>query len=262
MINADIPKLGINEITSKVIGTVIENNKKKKRLEEIRQEFKDALNIDKEKENKSKKLTFRNSLAQNLKFNIRKNRSKKLEIINKNKNPKINLKYINNNLEDNQQTPMSINSPTTINIPSSKNVNENNIVNTESIKEKLSDEITQKTTTPKNLLIENITDVILEEIKNKTQPKTSRNNEKLTFEEKKSKNYDNNQTQKNISIPKRNHSNMEMLFDPFKKRMLKRRNKSNYKIKFRNDLFSESLFSKTHGNLKNEGKLTDRTNFK
>jgi hypothetical protein len=55
---------------------------------------------------------------------------------------------------------------------------------------------------------------------------------------------------------------MEMLFDPFKKRMLKRRNKSNYKIKFRNDLFSESLFSKTHGNLKNEGKLTDRTNFK
>ena len=262
MINADIPKLGINEITSKVIGTVIENNKKKKRLEEIRQEFKDALNIDKEKENKSKKLTFRNSLAQNLKFNIRKNRSKKLEIINKNKNPKINLKYINNNLEDSQQTPMSINSPTTINIPSSKNVNENNIVNTESFKEKLSDEITQKTTTPKNLLIENITDVILEEIKNKTQPKTSRNIEKLTFEEKKSKNYDNNQTQKNISIPKRNHSNMEMLFDPFKKRMLKRRNKSNNKIKFRNDLFSESLFSKTHGNLKNEGKLTDRTNFK
>ena len=84
------------------------------------------------------------------------------------------MKYINNNLEDSQQTPMSINSPTTINIPSSKNVNENNIVNTESIKEKLSDEITQKTTTPKNLLIENITDVILEEIKNKTQPKTSR----------------------------------------------------------------------------------------
>ena len=44
--------------------------------------------------------------------------------------------------------------------------------------------------------------------------------------------------------------------------MAKRKNKSNYKIKYRNGLFSESFFSKTYGNLKDEGKLTDRTNFK
>jgi len=270
MINVDVPKLGINEITSKAIGTVIDNNKKIKRLEEIKKEFKGALNIDKEKEiNKSKKLSFRNSLAQNLKHNIRKTSSKKLEIKSKNKIPKINMKYINNNLEDNQQTPISTTSLINIKIPSSKNAKKTNIENTDNIKEKLADEemsklILQKTsTTPRNLLIENMTDAILEEINNKNHPKSSRNNAILkVFEEKKGKNYDKSQTQKNISVPKRNLSNIEMLFDPFKKRMTRRRNKSNYKINNRNGLFSASLFSKTYGNLKDEGKLTDRTNFK
>ena len=269
MINVDVPKLGINEITSKVIGTVINNNKKLKRLEEIKQEFKEALNIDKEKErNKSKKLSFKNSLAQNLKHNIRKNTLKKTEIKNKNKSPKINLKYINNSLEDSQQTPVATTSPTNLNIFSSKTMNETNIENLENIKEKLTEEEYRKNTniktcTPRNLLIENIRDVILEEIKDKDHQKSSRDNAKYSkFESKKSKNYDINQTQRNISIPKRNQSNIDIPFDAFKKRMIKKRNKSNYKIKYRNDLFSEILFNQTYGNLKNEGKLTDRTNFK
>jgi hypothetical protein len=269
MINADVPKLGINEITSKVIGTVIDNNKKMKRLEEIKQEFKDALNIDKEKErNKSKKLSFRNSLAQNLKHSIRKNNLKKTEIKFKNKIPKINLKYINNNLEDSQQTPVATTSPTNLNIHSSKTANETNIENTENAKEKLAEEeknknINQKTSTPKNLLIDNVTDVILEEIANKDHLKIFKDNAKFSkFEDKKNKNYELNLTQRNTSVPKRNQSNMEIPFDAFKKRMIKKKNKSNYKIKYRNDLFSESLFNNTFGTFKNEGKLTDRSNFK
>jgi len=55
-----------------------------------------------------------------------------------------------------------------------------------------------------------------------------------------------NQTKKNISLPKRNFSNLVIntntnLFNTKMKKM-----KSNNKIKLRNDLFSEKLFSKTY----------------
>ena len=91
IINLDAPQLGINEITSKVIGTVIDNDKKIKKLKNVDDNQKE----EKNKERYDNKLqSFRHSVIQNLNYIPKKTQ---IDNINSNtKVPKLNFNNINN----------------------------------------------------------------------------------------------------------------------------------------------------------------------
>ena len=203
IINVDVPQLGINEITSKVIGTVIDNDKKIKK-EKIIEKNKKLL--EEEKERERKRTTSSRFILHSLPSNTNiSSKNIKSPLSNANiKVPKLNLMNINNNIEDkNHQT---------VEVDYSKNKfkSENN----------------------KN------------EIGKAIKPKIM-----------------NNQTSRNISFPKKNFSNIEISNNLFNKNI--KRIKSNNRIKIRNDLFSERLFTKTYREKEKEemGKLTERKKF-
>ena len=192
IINVDVPNLGINEITSKVIGTVIDNNKKNKTMKIL----------EKKKADENRRSETRKFSTKTIKYYpLKKIKSGQIE--QHNKIPKLNINYINNT-ENNQ--------PTTIATISQKTFKE-------SIPEKEEDKTLKE-------------DII------KTQ------------------------TIKNVSIPKSNISNLETIKDMFHNKIKRQRLKSHNKIKFRNDLYSETLFSRTYRTNKDVGQLTHTSGFK
>ena len=128
IINVDVPQLGINEITAKVIGNTIDNN------EALNIKQKKKTKNKKEKERDKKRNTYiRNSLPANGNINNKniKNKNIKNSVINDMKIPKLNLININN-IEDKHQYKLE-----TELIKNENIVNYNQNINEKSIKTKV-----------------------------------------------------------------------------------------------------------------------------
>ena len=198
IINVDVPQQGINEITSKVIGNILENDEKikKEKNKILTEEIMEEKNRD-----KIRTTSFRNSLQVNA---TTSNKNVKKSISHNIKIPKLNLTNINNNIEDKHH-------------------------------------LTVETELKKNKYIVDNNQVISEI---KITPKEN-----------------NFQNSRNISFAKKNKSNLEVSINLFNKN--KKNAQIKNKIKLRNGLFSERLFTNNYKEKeeKEKGKLTDRLKF-
>ena len=111
IINVDVPQLGINEITSKVIGSVIENEKKNphshrlKFIDDKKVKNLEVIKDEKEKEGRDRSYSKRKSNKNVIASTINQYLPKKVKSSNLNLNtkiPKLNMNKIND-IEDNHQ---------------------------------------------------------------------------------------------------------------------------------------------------------------
>ena len=110
IINVDAPQLGINEIASKVIGSVIENDekiKKAKKIEKMNQELIEKKKFERENEKMKKRLlSFRFILPRKIDNTPRNDRINKMR--SSQGFSKLNLNHFKN-IEDKLQTPKAPN---------------------------------------------------------------------------------------------------------------------------------------------------------
>ena len=205
IINVDVPNTGINEITSKVIGTIIDNNIKAKKEKKL---YETKLEKFKDKRSFSKKLSIKRLYSKNnIKFSpINKKISSNID--ENNKIPKLKINTLNNLNDFRLSCKPSFQK--TINIPVIKRgVSHGNLIN-----------IISKEETIKNKILET-----------------------------------------NFSAPKRNFSNLDIKKDIFNKKMFKKRLKSHNKIKVRDNLYSEYLFTRTYRANKEKEKIIEESKF-
>ena len=159
IINNDIPKIGINEIASKVIGTVIDDEKnilKGKKIDNNIPMLDEKVKERDRERFETKKASLRNTIATNINFLPRKIHSNSIY----SKVPKLNFNNINSK-EDNQQLTLATTQPkNTIN--ETENSQNENILKVEASKSQTSRNISfpkknySNSILTKNILYDNI----------------------------------------------------------------------------------------------------------